>query len=50
MSKIDLMNLGDVSQMSEAQIKEIQRALIASGFLDKTYQSKFGTRNSDDGM
>ena len=50
MAKIDLMNLKNVQGMSRDQIKEIQRALIASGYLDRTFQSKFGEQASDDGL
>lgn len=50
MAKIDLMNLKNVQGMSRDQIKEIQRALIDSGYLDRTFQSKFGERASDDGI
>lgn len=50
MAKIDLMNLKNVQGMSRDQIKEIQRALIDSGYLDRTFQSKFGERASDDGL
>lgn len=35
--------------MSRDQIRSIQQALIDSGFLDRTFESKFGTRNSADG-
>lgn len=50
MAKIDLTNLKNVQGMSRDQIKEIQRALIDSGYLDRTFQSKFGERASDDGF
>lgn len=50
MTKMDLMNLKNVQGMSRDQIKEIQRALIDSGYLDRTFQSKFGERASDDGL
>ena len=36
--------------MSRDQIREIQRALINSGYLDRTFQSKFGEKASDDGL
>ena len=49
MTKIDLTNLGNISNMSKDQIKEIQQALINSGFLDRTFESKFGTRDNADG-
>ena len=49
MAKIDLTNLGNISNMSKDQIRQIQQALIDSGFLDRTFESKFGTRNSADG-
>lgn len=53
MAKIDLLNLKNVQEMSRDQIREIreiQRALINSGYLDRTFQSKFGERSSDDGF
>ena len=50
MAKIDLTNLGNVSKLSRDQIREVQRALIDSGYLDRTFQSKFGERASDDGF